>query len=119
MRARWSEIYKRANYEFFYANCATTVADILRAGGADLSARVRWHMDQVTVWVPWQVFMIAQVILTYSATIERLRAQGWKREELDSTTAWSELASVLGQKFCNMTSRLRVDRTACLFTWVD
>jgi hypothetical protein len=28
-------------------------------------------------------------------------------------------ASVLGQKFCNMTSRLRVDRTACLFTWVD
>lgn len=92
MRARWSEIYKRANYEFFYANCATTVADILRAGGADLSARVRWHMDQVTVWSPWEVFRIAQVILTYSATIERLRAQGWKREELDSTTAWSEWA---------------------------
>ena len=81
MRAKWHEIIATTNYQMLYQNCAATVADILRAGGADLSAEVRYRMAQVIVWTPWDLYEVAQIILRLSSKIERLRAQGWKRED--------------------------------------
>ena len=56
-------------------------ADVLRAGGADLAAEVRYRMGQVVVWTPWDLLEVVQLIVGLSSKIERLRAQGWKFED--------------------------------------
>ena len=81
MRARWRVIKRTGSYQMYYSNCAATVADVLRAGGADLAAKVRYRMGQVIVWTPWDLLEVVQLIVEYSSKIEQLRAQGWKRED--------------------------------------
>jgi len=81
MRAKWHEIKATSNYQMLYQNCAATIADILRAGGAALSAEVRYRMAQVIVWAPWDLYEVAQLIWGNASKIEKLRAQGWKQED--------------------------------------
>ncbi|HEV8415113.1 MAG TPA: hypothetical protein VGQ49_16070 [Bryobacteraceae bacterium] len=81
MRARWQAIKRTGNYQMYFNNCAATVADVLRVGGADLAAEVRYRMAQVIVWTPWDLLEVVQLIVGHSSKIERLRAQGWKRED--------------------------------------
>jgi hypothetical protein len=81
MRARWQTIKRTGHYQMYYNNCAATVADVLRAGGADLPAAIRYRMGQVIVWTPWDLLEVVQLIVGYSSKIEQLRGQGWKSED--------------------------------------
>jgi hypothetical protein len=81
MRAKWHQILATSNYQLIYQNCAASVADILRAGGADLSAEVRYRMGNVILWTPPDIYDVAQLIAQNASKIERLRAQGWKQED--------------------------------------
>ncbi len=81
MRAKWHEIFAKTNYQMLYDNCAATIADILRAGGAGLSAEVRYRMGNVILWTPPDLYDVAQLIVQNASKIERLRAQGWKQED--------------------------------------
>ncbi len=83
MRARWGEIQRRGNYSLYFHNCAATVADVLRAGGAALSADVRWFIEShgSFLWMPADVIRLARWINNYSSAIEQQRAQGWKPED--------------------------------------
>ncbi len=80
MRARWAEIKRLGNYSLYFRNCAMTVADVLCAGGADLSYDVRNYVARRGLWLPVEIIQLARLINTYSSVIERQRMQGWKME---------------------------------------
>ena len=80
MRSRWTDIKARSNYSLYFRTCATTVVDVLCAGGADLSYDVRTYIAHCALWTPWDVIQLARLINTNASVIERQRNLGWKLE---------------------------------------
>lgn len=82
MRAQWAAIRARGKYSLYYRNCAESVVEVLAAGGATLSADVRWFIESHTrvLWGPMEVIQLARMINMHAQVIEQRRAAGWQPE---------------------------------------